>query len=57
VPRRIAQALAPLAIGLLIDPLGRAVVVVTACLSLSALIAMLVLKPRVEPLGAEAAAE
>ena len=56
-PSRIAQALAPLAIGLLIDPLGRAVVVVTACLSLSALIAMLVLKPRVEPLGAEAAAE
>jgi hypothetical protein len=38
--------LAPLAIGLLIEPLARGVVAVTASLSLSALIAMLLLQAR-----------
>jgi hypothetical protein len=44
-PSRIAQALAPLAIGLLIDPLGKAIVAVTAALCLAALIALLLLHP------------
>nr|VIO74387.1 hypothetical protein CI41S_43980 [Bradyrhizobium ivorense] len=42
-PSRICQALAPLAFGLLIEPMGRAVVVVSAGLSLSALIALALL--------------
>lgn len=42
-PSRIAQALAPLAFGLLIEPLGRAVVIVSATLSLSALVALMLL--------------
>lgn len=42
-PSRIAQALAPLAIGLLIEPLGRGIVLVSAGLSLSALIALMLL--------------
>jgi MFS family permease len=44
-PSRICQALAPLAFGLLIEPLGRAVVVVSAALSLAALIALMLLRP------------
>jgi predicted MFS family arabinose efflux permease len=42
-PSRICQALAPLAFGLLIEPMGRLVVVVSAGLSLAALIALLAL--------------
>jgi MFS family permease len=42
-PSRICQALAPLAFGLLIDPMGRGVVAVSALLSLSALVALLLL--------------
>jgi MFS family permease len=42
-PSRIAQAVAPLAFGLLLEPMGRGVVVVSAGLSLSALIALLLL--------------
>ena len=42
-PSRICQALAPLAFGLLIEPLGRGVVVVSAGLSLSALVALMLL--------------
>ncbi|WP_315731584.1 MULTISPECIES: MFS transporter [unclassified Bradyrhizobium] len=45
-PSRIAQALAPLAFGLLIEPLGRGVVVVSAGLSLSGLIALMSLRGR-----------
>ena len=45
-PSRIAQALAPLAFGLLIEPLGRVVVVVSAGLSLSALVALTLLRAR-----------
>jgi MFS family permease len=45
-PSRIAQALAPVAFGLLIEPLGRGVVVVSAGLSLSALIALMLLRTR-----------
>ncbi|HTI88654.1 MAG TPA: MFS transporter [Alphaproteobacteria bacterium] len=46
-PSRIAQALAPLGFGLLIEPLGRGVVVVSAGLSLSALVALMLLRTRV----------
>jgi predicted MFS family arabinose efflux permease len=42
-PSRICQALAPLAFGLLIEPMGRMVVVVSAGLSLAALVALLLL--------------
>ncbi|MGX9426230.1 MULTISPECIES: MFS transporter [Bradyrhizobium] len=43
-PSRICQALAPLGFGLLIDTLGRSIVIVSAGLSLSALIALLSLR-------------
>jgi predicted MFS family arabinose efflux permease len=43
-PSRICQALAPLGFGLLIEPMGRLVVVVSAGLSLAALIALLTLR-------------
>jgi predicted MFS family arabinose efflux permease len=43
-PSRICQALAPLAFGLLIEPMGRWVVVVSAGLSLAALIALMALQ-------------
>jgi MFS family permease len=46
-PSRIAQALAPLVFGLLIEPMGRGVVAVSSLLSLSALVALLFLR-RVE---------
>jgi predicted MFS family arabinose efflux permease len=42
-PSRICQALAPLAFGLLIDPMGRGVVAISSLLSLSALAALLLL--------------
>lgn len=42
-PSRIAQAVAPLLIGLLIDPLGRCIVAVTAGLSLLSFVALLLL--------------
>jgi predicted MFS family arabinose efflux permease len=54
-PSRIAQALAPLGFGLLIEPRGRGIIVVSSALSLSALIALLVLQARTEI--TEAAAE
>jgi hypothetical protein len=54
-PSRICQALAPLGFGLLIEPMGRLVLVVSACLSLSALIALTVL-PRVRSGDAAASA-
>jgi predicted MFS family arabinose efflux permease len=47
-PSRICQAVAPLAFGLLIEPMGRMVVVVSASLSLSALIGLMML-PRARP--------
>ena len=47
-PSRICQALAPLAFGLLIEPLGQGVVIVSAGLSLSALIALMLL-PQARP--------
>jgi hypothetical protein len=43
-PSRICQALAPLAFGLLIEPMGKLVVVVSASLSLSALLALMALQ-------------
>ena len=52
-PSRICQALAPLAFGLLIDPMGRGVVAVSALLSLSALV-MLLLLPRAQAGAARA---
>ena len=42
-PSRICQALAPVAFGLLIEPMGRSVVVVSAGLCLAALIALMAL--------------
>ncbi len=57
-PSRICQALAPLAFGLLIDPMGRGVVAVSALLSLSALVVLLLLpRARAEAAQASAAAE
>jgi hypothetical protein len=47
-PSRICQALAPLAFGLLIEPMGRSVIMVSAGLSLAALVALLAL-PRSGP--------
>lgn len=47
-PSRIAQAVAPLAFGLLIDPLGKGIVVVSAGLSLAALVALAQLPTRAE---------
>ena len=43
-PSRICQALAPLAFGLLIEPMGRSVVAVSAGMSLAALIALMLLR-------------
>jgi hypothetical protein len=42
-PSRIAQALAPLGFGLLLEPMGRSVVAVSSGLSLAALLALLLL--------------
>jgi MFS family permease len=56
-PSRIAQALAPLGFGLLLDPLGRAIIVVSSALSLSALIALLLLQARTKTTKVAAAAE
>jgi MFS family permease len=56
-PSRICQAFAPLAFGFLIDGLGRAVVVVSAGLSLSALGALLMLKAAHGPAATEAAVD
>ncbi|OKO80873.1 MFS transporter [Bradyrhizobium sp. NAS96.2] len=57
-PSRICQALAPLGFGLLIEPMGRGVVVVSAGLSLSALFALILLpQARTEVLPSSAAAE
>jgi hypothetical protein len=43
-PSRICQALAPLGFGLLIGPMGRLVVAVSAGLSLAALVALMALR-------------
>jgi hypothetical protein len=56
-PSRICQALAPLGFGLLIEPLGRLVVVVSAGLSLSALVALMFLRAQPEAIAATEAAE
>lgn len=56
-PSRICQALAPLAFGLLIEPMGRLVVVVSAGLSLAALIALLALRVHPRTSSETAAAE
>jgi predicted MFS family arabinose efflux permease len=47
-PSRISQALAPLAFGLIINPLGGYVLVVTSGLSLAALVALLCVRHHVE---------
>ena len=52
-PSRIAQALAPVGFGLLIEPMGRGVVAVSSFLSLAALAALLLL-PRVDHRSATA---
>ncbi len=56
-PSRICQALAPLGFGLLIEPMGRLVVVVSAALSLSALVALMFLRTRPEASAATEIAE
>lgn len=53
-PSRIAQALAPLGFGLLIEPMGRGVVAISSLLSLGALVALLLL-PRADHRSAAAA--
>jgi MFS family permease len=47
-PARMAQAMAPLAFGLLIDLIGLKVLIVSSALSLSALAALCVLSPNRE---------
>jgi MFS family permease len=54
-PSRICQALAPLAFGLLIEPMGRMVVIVSAAFSLAALVALMLLR-QTEPAEAIARA-
>jgi predicted MFS family arabinose efflux permease len=44
-PSRICQALAPLAFGLLIEPMGRGILAVSAGLSLAALVALMAVRP------------
>ena len=56
-PSRICQALAPLGFGLLIEPMGRLVVVVSAGLSLSALVALMILRTQREASAATEVAE
>lgn len=56
-PSRICQALAPLGFGLLIEPMGRLVVVVSAGLCLAALVALLALRVHPRTSNAAAAAE
>jgi len=48
-PARMAQAFAPLVFGLLIDVLGRGVLIVSSALSLSALLALCLLRQRPRP--------
>jgi MFS family permease len=48
-PARMAQALAPLLFGLLIDRMGSYVLIVSSALSLSALLALLLLRPEPAP--------
>jgi hypothetical protein len=47
-PSRICQALAPLGFGLLIEPMGRSVVIVSSLLSLAALAALLLLPAKAQ---------
>jgi predicted MFS family arabinose efflux permease len=56
-PSRICQAVAPLGFGLLIEPMGRWVVAVSAGLDLAALIALMALQARRQPSKVTAAAE
>jgi predicted MFS family arabinose efflux permease len=55
-PSRICQAVAPVAFGLLIEPMGRGIVAVSAFMSLAALVALMML-PHGKPATAPAAAE
>jgi MFS family permease len=56
-PSRICQALAPLAFGLLIEPMGRLVLVVSAGLYLAALMALMALQATTKASSVTAAAE
>jgi hypothetical protein len=56
-PSRIAQALAPLGFGLLIEPMGRGVVAVSSILSLAALTALLLLPREVQDVSRTALSE
>jgi hypothetical protein len=48
-PARMAQAAAPLLFGLLIDVMGSRVLIVSSALSLSALLALFLLRPETAP--------
>jgi MFS family permease len=56
-PSRIAQALAPVLFGLLIEPLGRAIVLVSAGLSIAALLALILIPLSVAEAAGTAPAE
>jgi hypothetical protein len=47
----MCQALAPLAFGLLIEPMGRSIVIVSSALSIAALLALVLLPTKVEKWG------
>jgi hypothetical protein len=47
-PSRISQALAPVAFGLIINPLGGYVLVVTSALCLAALLGLMLIAPHAE---------
>jgi len=54
-PARMAQAIAPLAFGLLIDRMGSRILIVSSALSLAALLALLMLRKDVSAVNAEGA--
>jgi hypothetical protein len=56
-PSRICQALAPIAFGLLLEPMGKLVVAVSAGLSLAALVMLLMLSKKQATAAVPAAAE
>ena len=53
-PARAAQAASPLIFGILIDHLGAGVLWISACLNLSAFVALLALRARLQPIPAPA---
>jgi hypothetical protein len=56
-PSRMCQALAPLAFGLLIEPMGRSIVIVSSALSIAALLALVLLPTKGRKMGSAAPVE